>query len=303
MTKTWLITGTSSGLGRVLTEYVLERGGRVAATLRDPSRLDELAERHEGRLWRGRLDVCDTEQVRTVVAEAFAELGAIDVVVSNAGIGVYGAAEELTDLQIDEVIATNLTGSIQLVRAVLPHLREQGGGRILQVSSMGGVAAFPGFSIYHATKWGIEGFFEALAPEVEAFGIETVLVEPGVVETPFYGSSPRAPVMDAYADSATVQRGRLRSEEMPGDPVKIAAEMVALATEADPPRRLLLGVDAFAHATAAWYGRLQAAQAARERSVGAVREGWTGPSSDSELQMPEAPQICLSPHQNEHQEA
>ncbi len=128
---------------------------------------------HGDRLWVRGLDVTDTAQLREVVDAAFAELGRIDVVVSNAGCGVVGAAEELSDTQIDALIATNLTASIQLARAVVPHLRAQGGGRILQMSSMGGHIGFPSFSLYHATKWGIEGFFKAFAPEMEPFGIHT----------------------------------------------------------------------------------------------------------------------------------
>ena len=161
MTSSWFITGTSSGFGRELTERRLERGDRVAATFRKPSRLDDLAARYGDRLWVRDLDVTNSGQLREVVDAAFAELGRIDVVVSNAGYGVMGAAEELTDEHIDGVIATNLTGSIQLARAVVPHLRAQGGGRILQLSSMGGQMSFPGFSLYHATKWGIEGFYDA----------------------------------------------------------------------------------------------------------------------------------------------
>jgi NAD(P)-dependent dehydrogenase (short-subunit alcohol dehydrogenase family) len=163
--QTWLITGASRGLGRELTEQLLARGDRVAATLRKPDQLADLAAMHGDRLWVRALDVTDTAAMRAVVDAAFAELGRIDVVVSNAGYGVVGAAEELSDTQTD-LIAPNLTGSIQLARAVVPHLRAQAGGHILQVSSMGGQLAFPGFSLYHTTKWGIEGFFEAFAPEV-----------------------------------------------------------------------------------------------------------------------------------------
>ena len=129
------------------------------------------------------LDVTDTALMRRVVAEAFADLGRVDVVVSNAGFGVFGAAEDLADEQVEAMIATNLTASIQLARAVIPYLRAQGGGRLLQLSSMGGHIAFPAFSLYHAAKWGIEGFYESLAAEVEPFGIRTTLVEPGMIRS------------------------------------------------------------------------------------------------------------------------
>jgi NAD(P)-dependent dehydrogenase (short-subunit alcohol dehydrogenase family) len=144
MASTWFITGASRGFGRELTEQLLARGDRVAATLRKPERLADLAAAQGHQLWVRGLDVTDTAQLREVVDAAFTELGRIDVVVSNAGYGVVGAAEELSDPQIDQVIATNLTASIQLARAVVPHLRAQGGGRILQLSSMGGHIGFPG---------------------------------------------------------------------------------------------------------------------------------------------------------------
>src|ERR1700745_3912046 len=173
---TWFVTGASRGFGRELTEQLLSRGDRVAATLRQPGQLGDLAAGHGGRLWVRGLDVTDTGQLRRVVREAFSDLGRIDVVVSNAGSGVFGAAEDLTDAQVETMIATNLTASIQLARAVVPYLRAQGGGRLVQLSSMGGHIAFPAFSMYHATKWGIEGFYESLTVEVEPFGIRTMLV-------------------------------------------------------------------------------------------------------------------------------
>jgi NAD(P)-dependent dehydrogenase (short-subunit alcohol dehydrogenase family) len=152
MNKTWFITGTSSGLGRLLVERLLARGDRVVGTLRRPGALDDLVAQYGDRLRILTLDVTDANAVRATVARAFEEMGRIDVVVSNAGYGLFGAAEEVTDEQLEQQIATNLIGSIQLIRASLPHLREQGGGRIVQVSSEGGQAVYPGFSLYHATK-------------------------------------------------------------------------------------------------------------------------------------------------------
>src|SRR5271165_4831067 len=153
MSRTWFITGTSTGFGRELTEQLLARGDRVAATLRRPAALGGLAGRYGAQLWVRELDVTRTAQIRDVVDAAFADLGRIDVVVSNAGYGLLGAAEELTDEQIADQLQANLVGSIQLARAVLPHLRTQGGGRILQLSSMLGQAGFPALSLYQATKW------------------------------------------------------------------------------------------------------------------------------------------------------
>ena len=145
------------------------------------------------------LDVTDTAAIREVVERSFAQLGRIDVVINNAGYGLFGAAEELTDKQIDHMIATNLVGSIQLIRAVLPHLRAQGGGRIIQISSYGGQVAFPGNSMYHATKWGIEGFVESVAQEVASFRIGITIVEPGGARTEFrYGSAQVAALTPIY---------------------------------------------------------------------------------------------------------
>ncbi|HEX9498879.1 MAG TPA: SDR family NAD(P)-dependent oxidoreductase, partial [Mycobacterium sp.] len=152
--KTWLVTGASRGMGRELVEQLLAGGDRVAATVRRPGQLDDLAERYADRLWVRELDVTDTAGLRAVLDEAFTSLGRIDVVVSNAGYGVFGVAEDLTDEQIDQMIATNLTASIQLARAAVPHLRAQGGGVLMQISSMGGHVTFPAFSLYHVAKWG-----------------------------------------------------------------------------------------------------------------------------------------------------
>jgi NADP-dependent 3-hydroxy acid dehydrogenase YdfG len=152
MPKSWFITGTSSGFGRMLTEKLLARGDRVAATLRKLNALDDLKAHYGDNLWVASLDVTNTEAVRRVVDRAFSDMGRIDVVVNNAGYGLFGAAEEVSDDQIRHQIDTNLIGSIQVIRAALPHLRAQGSGRVLQVSSEGGQIAYPNFSLYHATK-------------------------------------------------------------------------------------------------------------------------------------------------------
>ncbi|BCL25266.1 SDR family oxidoreductase [Streptomyces aurantiacus] len=269
MTRTWFITGTSSGFGRHLTEQLLARGDRVAATARRPESLDDLAARYGSRLWRSRLDVTDTTELREVVDRAFAELARIDVVVSNAGYGLFGAAEELTDEQIDRQIATNLTASIQLARAATGHLRRQGGGRYIQIASIGGQVAFPAMSLYHATKWGIEGFWESAAAELAPFGIGVTLVEPGVSRTNFgAGGSVLGAPLPEYADGPSGQLRAILSGELPplpapGDPAKIAAAIIASADRTEAPLRLTLGSDAYALATAALRGRLEALEAGR----------------------------------------
>jgi NAD(P)-dependent dehydrogenase (short-subunit alcohol dehydrogenase family) len=274
MASTWFVTGASRGFGRELTEQLLARGDRVAATARRPEQLDDLAAgEHGARLWRHALDVTDTAQVRSAVDAAFAALGRIDVIVSNAGYGVIGAAEELADEQIDGLVATNLTGSIQLARAVVPHLREQGGGRIQQVSSMGGHMAFPGFSLYHATKWGIEGFYEAFAHEVAPFGIHTTLVEPGMIRTSFYDVVQRTTPLPAYADHPAIARGEIPVDLMPGDQVKVVAAMIAAGDADDPPRRLLLGSDAYALVHGAISARLAEVEAQRDSAPATDHDG------------------------------
>ena len=202
MQRNWFITGVSSGLGRIMAEQLLERGDRVAGTARKLEAVDDLKAQHGEQFRPVLLDVSDTPTVKQVVNEAFAALGRIDVVVSNAGYALFGAGEEVTDEQIVQQINTNLIGSIQVIRAALPHLRAQGGGRILQVSSEGGQIAYPNFSLYHATKWGIEGFVEAVSQEIAPFGIELTIVEPGPTRTNFGAGLISPPPMAVYDQTA-----------------------------------------------------------------------------------------------------
>lgn len=266
MNKTWLITGTSGGFGHVMAEQLLARGDRVAATTRKLTSLDELAGRFGDRLWRCELDITDNEAIRRVVGQAFGELGQIDVVVSNAGYGLFGAAEEISDVQLVRQLDVNLLGSMRLVRAALPHLRAQGGGRILQVSSMGGQVAYPTLGVYHASKWGIEGFIEALIPEVAPFGIQATLVEPGGARTDWAGSSAdRAQPLPVYEESAVgAMRRRMAAaglQAFRGDPQKIARAMIECADQAQAPRRLALGSDAYEAMHSALKARLAALEA------------------------------------------
>jgi len=246
--RTWFITGVSSGFGRQLSDQLLERGDRVVGTVRDTGKVADLLGRHPETFHVEVLDVTDTAAIRAVVERSFAQLGRIDAVISNAGYGLFGAAEELTDKQIDHMIATNLVGSIQLIRTVLPHLRAQGGGRIIQISSYGGQVAFPGNSMYHATKWGIEGFVESVAQEVASFGIGMTIVEPGGARTEFrYGSAQVAKLMPIYDGNPA--HGFLRMLDpknglAPGDPARMAARIVE-SVDVDPaPLRMVLGSQA-----------------------------------------------------------
>ncbi|CAN7471799.1 SDR family oxidoreductase [Caballeronia sp. LjRoot29] len=248
MSQTWFITGGSSGFGRLLAENLLARGDRVAARLRKVRALDDLKERFGERLWVASLDVTDTHAIRQATSRAFAELGRIDVVVSNAGYGLVGAAEEVSDEQIRQQIDTNLIGSIQVIRAVLPHLRAQGGGRILQVSSEGGQITYPDFSLYHATKWGIEGFVEAVATEVASFGIEFTIVEPGPAKTSFSGGIVKSTPMAIYDNTPAgdVRRAiETGSFALRGDPLKMVQAMLDSVERTPAPLRLTLGSGAF----------------------------------------------------------
>lgn len=259
--RQWFITGASSGFGRMLTEKLLARGDPVAATVRRPEVLDDLRARYGERLWTATLDVADMAAVRQTVDRAFAELGRIDVVVSNAGYGLFGAAEEATDAQVRQQIDTNLLGSIALIRAALPHLRAQGGGRILQLSSEGGQITYPAFSVYHATKWGIEGFVDAVAKEVAPFGIGFTLVEPGPAGTSFGSGLARPEPMAVYDDTPA---GAVRkaiadgSFKISGDAAKMVDAMIAVTEDAHSPLRLTLGSTAHASILAALTERREA---------------------------------------------
>ena len=267
MSKTWFITGTSSGFGRVLAEKLLARGDRVAATLRTVGALDDLKARHGDSLWLASLDVTDTPAVRRVVDHAFDAMGRIDVVVNNAAYGLFGAAEEVSDDQIRHQIDTNLIGSIQVIRAALPHLRAQGGGRILQLSSEGGQIAYPNFSLYHTTKWGIEGFVEAVAQEVAPFGIEFTIVEPGPTRTSFSAGLVSPPPMAVYDDTPAGEVRRAVASgafRITGDVVKMAQAMIDSTERSPAPRRLAMGATAYASIRAALVGRLAALDAQKD---------------------------------------
>ncbi|GAA4521909.1 SDR family oxidoreductase [Actinoallomurus oryzae] len=266
MAKTWFVTGASRGMGRELTGRLLARGDHVAATLRRPGQLDDLAARYGDRLWVRALDVTDTARLRAVVDEAFSVHDRIDVVVSNAGHGVFATAEDLTDEQIDQMIRTNLTGSIQLARAVVPYLRAQGGGHLMQMSSMGGQITFPAFSMYHVTKWGIEGFYDSLAAEVEPFGIRTTLIEPGMVRTGFFDAATRVPVSAPYR-GGPADREPIPVEDMTDSQENTVAAIIRAAESTEPPHRLVLGSDAWELMTATLRQRLADIEAQRENAA------------------------------------
>ena len=275
MSANWFITGASSGFGRLLAEQLLARGDRVAATVRRPEALDELRAEYGDLLWVVRLDVTDTQRVYRVVSEAFKALGTIDVVVNNAGFGLFGSVEEAEDAQIRRVIDTNLLGSIHVIRAALPHLRAQRHGRILQVSTAGGQTTYPGFGYYHASKWGIEGFCETVAREIAPFGLGLTIVEPGATPTGFGSSLEIAPAWPEYADTPAGEVRRLRDSgafPLPNDPRKIATAMIDLVDSGARPLRLPLGSDTYDHVRAALVARLGEHDAHREVALSVVQD-------------------------------
>jgi NAD(P)-dependent dehydrogenase (short-subunit alcohol dehydrogenase family) len=271
--RTWLVTGAASGLGYHLTTQLLARGDRVMATDLRPGPLSALSHRYPDRLSIATLDVASVAAIRAVTADAFSSLGRIDVIVSNAGFGLLGAAEELSDEQLHRQIDVNLIGGIQLARTVVPYLRAQGGGHIIQVSSSGGQVPDPGMSVYNATKFGLEGFYESLAIEVAPFGIEVTLIEPGGARTPFNDNLLVAAPIAAYETGIVGQiRGMLTSRADPefarraviGDPAKMAAAIIETAGQSPPRRRVVLGSNAHQAITAALRERLADIEAHRE---------------------------------------
>jgi NAD(P)-dependent dehydrogenase (short-subunit alcohol dehydrogenase family) len=275
VTKTWFITGASSGLGRLMTEKLLHRGDRVIGAARRTGALSDLASAHAGRLDVVSLDLVDTAAVRAAIDQAFQRAGRIDVVVSNAGYGLFGAGEELSDEQIDRQLATNLTGSIQLIRASLPHLRSQGGGRIVQVSSEGGQVAYPGFSLYHASKWGIEGFIEAVAQEVAPFGIDFIIAEPGPTGTNFGAALDHAERSGIYEETPAGEVRRLIAGGefvIRGDAASTVEAIIEAADSDHPPLRLALGGTAYENIRAALTKRLEALEAQRDVAFSADRK-------------------------------
>src|SRR6476469_5745323 len=220
MAKTWFITGASRGFGREWTIAALERGDSVAATARDTSTLDDLAARFGDRLLPIRLDVTDRDAGTAAVRQGHEHFGRLDVVVNNAGYGQFGMVEEISETEAREQIETNLFGALWITQAALPILRAQGSGHIIQVSSIGGISAFPNIGMYHASKWALEGLSQALAQEVKGFGIKVTLIEPAGYSTDWSGSSARnAQPLDAYAEAHEASRQRrARGASAAGDP-------------------------------------------------------------------------------------
>ncbi|MBC9934705.1 oxidoreductase [Chitinophaga qingshengii] len=246
MEKVWFITGSSRGLGRSLTEAVLQTGDKVVATARNIRQLEDLVDRYGDQIWPLALDVTDYKNVPQAIAKAVQHFGRIDVLVNNAGFGIIGAAEAYTGEQVRSQLETNFYAPIEITRAVLPYMRRQGGGRILQISSIGGRVGTAGLSMYQAAKFGLSGFAEALANEVQPLGIFVTSIEPGGFRTDWAGASMTyAPEIEGY--DVVNQRTRFfqSGSFVPvGDANKAAKAMVALVQHPAPPVHLVLGSEA-----------------------------------------------------------
>ncbi len=257
--KVWFITGTSRGFGREWAIAALERGDKVAATARNVSSLDDLVERFGDAILPLSLDVTDRAADFAAVATAHESFGRLDVVVNNAGYGHFGFVEEISEDEARQQLETNLFGALWVTQAALPFLRERGSGHIIQVSSIGGISAFPLVGIYHASKWALEGFSQALAQEVAGFGIKVTLIEPGGFSTDWGGSSsvtsqPLPAYEQLHAQVAEARKARLG---VAGDPNASAAAILKIVDAAQPPLRVFFGTAPLGIAKADYASRLE----------------------------------------------
>ncbi|SNT09082.1 SDR family oxidoreductase [Rhodococcoides kyotonense] len=256
--KVWFITGTSRGFGREWAIAALDRGDKVAATARDISTLTDLTEKYGDAVLPIALDVTDRAADFAAVKQAHDHFGRLDVVVNNAGYGLFGFVEEVSEQQARDQLDTNVFGALWVTQAALPFLREQGSGHILQVSSIGGISAFQNVGLYHASKWALEGFSQSLAQEVASFGIHVTLIEPGGFSTDWSGpSSKRATELPAYADAhAAADAARAQRTSKPGDPAASARALLKVVDAEKPPLRVFFGEAPLAIAKADYASRL-----------------------------------------------
>jgi NAD(P)-dependent dehydrogenase (short-subunit alcohol dehydrogenase family) len=246
--RVWFITGASTGFGRLLAEEVLKAGGKVVATARNLDKVADLEEQYPQTAKALALDVTDAAQVDSAVTQAFAQFGEIDVLVNNAGYGVAGAIEEVSEAEFMPMFETNVFGLLRVTRAFLPHLRKQRSGHILNLSSIAGLVPNPGIGLYSATKFAVEGISEALAAELAPLGIHVTVIEPGPFRTDFLGrSGVIAATRIADYDTTAGNMRKYFSEQagkQPGDPLRAVHAMIAVVESPNPPLRLLLGASA-----------------------------------------------------------
>ncbi|CAG2152512.1 oxidoreductase [Cupriavidus numazuensis] len=273
--KVWFITGASRGFGLEIARAALARGDSVVATARRPQAIIDVLGDHE-RLLAVALDVNSDEQAIAAADAAVARFGRIDVLVNNAGYGLLGAVEEASREEVQNQFATNVFGLLGVTRAVLPHMRRQRSGHIMNMSSVGGYAAYPGWGVYGATKFAVEGLTEALAAELAPLGVHATVVEPGFFRTDFLDASSLVRVgseIAEYAETVGAMRGHMASanHQQPGDPTKLAAALLTLADSKTPPVRLPLGSDTVARITA------------KNRSVAEELEAWHAVAVSTDL--------------------
>lgn len=270
MTQRWLITGASRGIGRALAEAVLAAGHRLVATARDPARLNDLVRQHGDAVRIFALDVTDPAQAAAAVAFTDDAFGGLDVLVNNAGYGDVNSVEDASLEEFRQQIETNLFGTIIMTKAVIPLMRGQGSGHIIQFSSVGGRIGAPGRAAYSAAKWGIEGFSESLAREMALIGVHVTIVEPGGFRTDFAGSSTTLHEGRREYDAvvgATARAQRDYDGRQPGDPARAGTALLQLASLDRPPLRLALGSDALEIIAGADRSRLQQLEQWRGLSV------------------------------------
>ncbi|MGH9605496.1 MAG: oxidoreductase [Terracidiphilus sp.] len=243
--RVWFITGASTGFGRLLAEEVLRRGERAIATARDLTKVADLAAKYPRRARTFALDVTRPAEIEAVAAQAIAAFGHVDVVVNNAGYGVSGAIEEVSEAEFEPMFQTNIYGLIRTTRAFLPHLRERRSGHILNFSSIGGLTGIAGWGFYHTTKFAVEGFSEALAAEMKPLGVHVTAIEPGPFRTDFLGRSGKLAQREIPEYQATAGKAReyfrTQGGKQPGDPQKAIEAAIAVVDSPEPPLHLILG--------------------------------------------------------------
>jgi NAD(P)-dependent dehydrogenase (short-subunit alcohol dehydrogenase family) len=239
--KVWFITGSSKGFGRIWAQAALARGDKVAATARDPGTLADLARTYGDNVAVLQLDVTDKAAVEAAIRTAHERFGRLDIVINNAGYGQFGAVEEISEQEARDQIETNVFGALWVTQAALPIMRAQKSGHIIQISSIGGVNAFPNIGLYHASKWALEGFSQSLALEVAEHGIHVTLVEPAGFATDWGGPSAKHAKPIAAYDSARERMRQRRGNVVPGVPEATGAAMLALVDAEEPPLRVFFG--------------------------------------------------------------
>jgi NAD(P)-dependent dehydrogenase (short-subunit alcohol dehydrogenase family) len=249
MARTWLVTGSSRGFGRALCEAILDAGDNLLATARDPNQLSGLGDGRPGHAATARLDVTSEEDAAAAVATAIERFGALDILVNNAGYGDIGSVEDTSISSFRRQIESNLFGTIIMTKAVIPHMRERRSGHIIQFSSVGGRIGAPGRAAYSAAKWGVEGFSEVLAQEMELIGVRVTIIEPGGFRTDFAGSSTTIDTSRTEYDAVVGNAARMQAAyngKQPGDPRRGANAILEMVAAEAPPLRLPLGIDAIA---------------------------------------------------------